>query len=476
MGNVLHLQNLGQGAGRWNSWREQEPSVQPDLSGADLRGADLSGMDLSGAVLALASMPKANLCGAVLRDANLAGANLDGALLCGAVLERANLAGAILTDANLSGAWAARANLAGANLGGNADLSGADLTGANMAGTKLQGAMLSGCNLTQGMLAGADFTNADLSGANLTDAVTSGARFEGANMVGVDLRTDRPRKPEATAGRADNVTPFPGIAADPRLNAEPTAQEERGGAADDSLVRCPEQEEPVAIPQEPTPISDDFAFEAEQLVAEQDIEDEISFAAPQNVPLPEPRTSGVDEIDDRILSYQTKEMAILALCSSQFGRKSPAEKKMFIDLLVQYNRNFFRNGAKIPLVAAGSVVLAGFDDPTDALHCANMYISMLKNMHIDAYAGVNLGTATVAVEDGGESHDEIVLNSIPPMARLIPLHAQGEVLILEELYSHAMTRKDEFAFEQVTRRWGALSDSNGEGVDVVCYTVIPKRD
>ena len=472
MGNVLHLQNLGQGAGGWNSWREQEPGVKPDLSGADLRGADLSGMDLSGAILAMALMPKANLCGAVLRDANLAGANLDEALLCGATLEGANLAGAILTGANLSGAWAARINLAGANLGGNANLSGADLSGANMAGTKLPGAMLSGCNLSQGMLAGADFTDADLSGANLSDAVTSGARFEGAAMVGVDLRADRSRKPEINpSARADNVTPFPIVAVEPpRQNDEVLVE-----APLPDFEPEPEIDE-ISEDVEPVIDADPADFAVEELASpEQDFSADDVPEVPSQPVVAQPEPFVNEEIDDRVVSYETREMAILALCSEHFGRKSAAEKKMFIDLLVQYNRNFFKDGEKIPLVSAGGVVLAGFADPTDALHCANMYIGMLKNMHVDAYAGVNIGAATVAVDEDGGGYDEIVLNSIPPMARLIPLRAHGEVLILEELYSHAMTRKNEFTFEQVTRRWGALSDPKGDGVDVVCYTVASNR-
>jgi uncharacterized protein YjbI with pentapeptide repeats len=42
-----HLDILLQGVEAWNEWREQNPSIMPDLSGADLTGADLNWVDLS---------------------------------------------------------------------------------------------------------------------------------------------------------------------------------------------------------------------------------------------------------------------------------------------------------------------------------------------------------------------------------------------------------------------------------------------
>jgi len=84
MANTEHLRILQQGTLRWNTWRHENPGIQPDLSVADLLEADLSGADLS----------RANLSGAILRRANLSGADLS----------RANLSGADLLEADLSGA------------------------------------------------------------------------------------------------------------------------------------------------------------------------------------------------------------------------------------------------------------------------------------------------------------------------------------------------------------------------------------
>ena len=74
MADQSHLDILQQGVEAWNSWRERNPSIKPDLCGeplseADLRDADLSGANLSGAVLSEVNLSEANLSGADLRGA-----------------------------------------------------------------------------------------------------------------------------------------------------------------------------------------------------------------------------------------------------------------------------------------------------------------------------------------------------------------------------------------------------------------------
>ena len=46
MADQAHLDILRQSVRAWNSWREQNPSVEPDLPGANLYGADLSEANL----------------------------------------------------------------------------------------------------------------------------------------------------------------------------------------------------------------------------------------------------------------------------------------------------------------------------------------------------------------------------------------------------------------------------------------------
>jgi uncharacterized protein YjbI with pentapeptide repeats len=113
-----HLDILRKGHVKdWNDWREQNPSIWPDLTKADLQEANLRGANLREAILREAILRGANLqeamlqgatlLGAVLQEANLQGADLRGAGLQGAILQGAILYEAILREANLQGANAA---------------------------------------------------------------------------------------------------------------------------------------------------------------------------------------------------------------------------------------------------------------------------------------------------------------------------------------------------------------------------------
>jgi uncharacterized protein YjbI with pentapeptide repeats len=62
--NPEHLAKLNEGVEAWNQWREENPDLAPDLSGANLSEADL---------------PWAHLIGANLREANLSRADFRGA-------------------------------------------------------------------------------------------------------------------------------------------------------------------------------------------------------------------------------------------------------------------------------------------------------------------------------------------------------------------------------------------------------------
>lgn len=115
MANADYVETLKAGVDVWNVWRNANPDVKVDLTGADLRGAFLRA---------------ANLRGSNLHRANLHRANLRG---------KADLTLADLSEANLR----------------IVDFSGADLSGASLVGADLRWA-----NLSHTMLAGADFENA----------------------------------------------------------------------------------------------------------------------------------------------------------------------------------------------------------------------------------------------------------------------------------------------------------------------------
>jgi uncharacterized protein YjbI with pentapeptide repeats len=76
MADQSHLEILQQGVRAWNSWRERNLSIKPDLSEANLNGAYLGGANLSGA----------NLTGSVLVGTNLTEATLTGCSFMGFLL------------------------------------------------------------------------------------------------------------------------------------------------------------------------------------------------------------------------------------------------------------------------------------------------------------------------------------------------------------------------------------------------------
>lgn len=153
MANSEHVELLGE-VEVWNRWRDDNPEVVPDLTGAflmhrELRGAALYGADLSGANLAFANLREANLHEALLKGADLNGADLDDAVLTRANLRDANLRAATLMSADL----------------GQAHLAGAQLVSTNLEGAKFNLANLKGANLRLARLA-----DAELRGARLDDA------------------------------------------------------------------------------------------------------------------------------------------------------------------------------------------------------------------------------------------------------------------------------------------------------------------
>jgi pentapeptide repeat protein len=177
MANDEHVALLAQGVAAWNAWRDENPDIVPDLTGANLNSAqlrrvNLTGANLSGAQLRVAYLRRANLIGADLRGAdlgqahlraNLQGANLAKASLIETNLRDANLREADLVEANLRGATLEAADLRKANLQ-KASLERADLHEANLSGAKLSGADLRGASLVKTNLDGADVTGCRIYG------------------------------------------------------------------------------------------------------------------------------------------------------------------------------------------------------------------------------------------------------------------------------------------------------------------------
>lgn len=148
MANPEHLKILKQGVADWNQWREENPGIVPDLSGANLQGADLRMVNLQGANLINTDLVETDLLGANLEGGTLDGANFNGANLIGVSLEDAYLdssdfSATNLTTANLTRAFFAHTNLTKTDLS-YADLSEATLMWVNLEEANLMGAKL--CN------------------------------------------------------------------------------------------------------------------------------------------------------------------------------------------------------------------------------------------------------------------------------------------------------------------------------------------
>ena len=121
MANPRQMEILLKGTDAWNSWREQNPTEIPDLSGADLSRANLAGADLS-----RTNLTHANLSFAYLHDANLTGANLSNATLVETDLSGGNFESSLWQGAQLSNIRFARRRLRGkcAGIGGLDDAIG----------------------------------------------------------------------------------------------------------------------------------------------------------------------------------------------------------------------------------------------------------------------------------------------------------------------------------------------------------------
>ena len=342
-------------------------------------------------------------------------------------LNREDQKGVRHSDVNFAGETQAmaslrKADLSGANMNGavltghlleEANLSGADLTDANLSAAHLNGARLIGANLTRANLMGADLRKANLNGADLTDAMTQGANFDGADMRGAIFKT------HPTDGQSE-PKPEP-------LDAVTTETHAEGELSDESI---------------------------EKLLRE----------GPQTT----------SEAENSYFTYRTRNLAIVMLFSEQIGRKSPDERSRLLDLLVQYNKNFLGIKSHIPMAARGSYIIGGFENPTDALRCSSLYIKILRDMNVDCYVSVSWGIATARMNMNANTHNELIIDSISPAARIQPQANSGEILILEELYANPATNHGLFLFEKVNRKWALSPASTEPSLDVACYRVRPR--
>lgn len=197
MANEAHLGIIRQGVVAWNTWRQQNPGLTPDLSGASLDGLFLRRADFQDANLYQTSFEGCDLDEASFYGANLKEAMLAGVRLKGCDFHQANLRMACLKAANLEGIRGSRADFWRADLRDSelldaelaeANLSEADLRGASLIPKTLRKASLEGANLAHLDLQGAYMREVDLSHANLQSANLKGADLRGCRMTGTNLK------------------------------------------------------------------------------------------------------------------------------------------------------------------------------------------------------------------------------------------------------------------------------------------------
>jgi len=153
MANLDHLKILESGVMAWNQWRDDNPGLVPDLTGADLEDKNLS-------------------------EINFEHANLNGANFFLATLENANFKYAKLQN-----------SIMGLTTLNYADLSGSDLWHSRISESgiehaRFEAAHLNGVDFEASSLDHADFRHADLAFTNFNNASLYKANFAGATLVG----------------------------------------------------------------------------------------------------------------------------------------------------------------------------------------------------------------------------------------------------------------------------------------------------
>lgn len=196
MANPNHMKKFDEGPFAWNRWRNENPSIQPDLTGANFERADLC-IDMSFVL----NFSNSNLEGAKFNRSELEGVDFSGSNLrnasfmwAGAIVanfNRADLRNAWFWDADLECAKFREANLENASLRfaklwntdfRNANLAKANLEGAQLIETDLRYANLSYCNVY-----GASVWSVELDGAIQKDLNMTRSDFPSLTVDSIEI-------------------------------------------------------------------------------------------------------------------------------------------------------------------------------------------------------------------------------------------------------------------------------------------------
>ena len=138
MANSEHVEILKQGVKAWNKWREENPTIVPDLKSLHYEYADLRYINFF----------EANLTDSNLQDSNMEGANLESAECVSANLINVNLKNAFLVDTHFNAASLVWTDLTGAEAV-QTNLNNADLHHTNLKRTNLLGSTVAGTRFSE---------------------------------------------------------------------------------------------------------------------------------------------------------------------------------------------------------------------------------------------------------------------------------------------------------------------------------------
>lgn len=155
-----------EGVSVWNTWRDNNPTIFPDLYHARITRGKLNSINLSGADLRKSYMDQTDLCESDLRASNLSQSRYESC-----VFDRAKL-----NEANLRNGKIRSVSFVGADLS-NADLRGVDIQDADFSNANLRGAIFRGAKISN-----SKFINADLRYATFQSCLLKLTDLHSANL------------------------------------------------------------------------------------------------------------------------------------------------------------------------------------------------------------------------------------------------------------------------------------------------------
>jgi len=506
-------------------WNRRRPSGNeiPDLrhtnlSGFDLSEANLYKADLRGANLYKANLYKAklkgtylhgaNLCEANLREVNLNGANFNGANLNGANLYEADLSWANFYEADLRRANLYQANLYKAKLkrtylhGANlceANLREANLYRANLNGTDLRWANLCTVNLVDSKL-----DEADLTGARLWEIQRSGWSIKNIKCEYVFWDRDGEKRAQYALGEferlyaektkiilhyKDGIDPIE-VATLPVL-IQKLQQEHPGCRLSLQSVQADAGGSTVTIAIDESPKFDDQ--DVQQGLQEQGLQQKLQEQGNHYQVLFRKRLEDqetiqalqgeLDQVNQKFLlpllkeKYESetsctpdhkKPLAVMFMDLTGFSKLSQQEREKKIDVLRGLGKPILKHSDGAYHNTWGDAVVAGFEDPTQALTGACKFIVHLNVEGIGARIGMDHGTVRIShnLTLGRLDFDG---DAVDVGARLEPLAEPGQVLISKNLRYHPDLDVALFDFTPVKHQFNKAVGNHKAGDAVTCY-------